>query len=157
MSNVRGERELLAAIDHLVGVVRDVRELPRGWQPNVDIRLDYERRWLDSEGGDNYAPLTPSYAGFKESAVGDLPILQFSTHMYRSLTEEGAPDYVREEEAHTLRVGTSDPKARGHHEGRGRLPVRLVMQATHEEGQAHLRVFHDSYEAVARADGWKVL
>jgi len=155
--NVRGERELYAAIDHMVSVVSDVRELPQGWQPNVDIRLDHERRWLDSEGGGGYAPLTPSYAAFKEAAVGDLPILQFSQRMYRSLTEEGAPNYVREEEAHVLRVGTSDPKARAHHEGRGRLPVRLVMQATEEEGQAHLQVFHDSYAAVARADGWKVL
>ena len=154
-SNVRGERELFEAIDRLTEVIRDQRE--RGWQPNVDIRLDFERRYLDTEGAGGYTPLTPGYAAQKEAAVGFLPILQYTGHMYRSLTEEGAPDYVREEEASSLRVGTSDPKARRHHEGRGRLPVREVMRATNEEAEAHLQVFHDSYSATARALGFRVI
>jgi len=157
MTQVRGERELYAAIDHLARVVSDVRELPQGWQPNADVRLDYQRRWLDSEGAGGYTPLSEPYAGYKRATVGDIPILQFTGHMYRSLTEEGAPDYVREEEADKFRAGSSDPKALAHHTGAGRLPVREVMRATDEEGQAHLQVFHDSYAAVARADGWKVL
>jgi hypothetical protein len=31
------------------------------------------------------------------------------------------------------------------------------MQATDEEGQAHLQVFHDSYDASARALGFRVI
>ena len=152
---VHGEQKLFAAIDRLTELVSDQRE--RGWQKNVDVRLDYERRWLDSEGGGGWEPLNDGYAADKEQAVGNKPILQFSTRMYRSLTEEGADNYVREESAESLKVGSSDWKARVHHEGRGNNPVREVMQATDDEAQAHLQVFHDSYEASARALGFKVI
>lgn len=152
---IHGEQRLFAAIDRLTGQVRDQRE--RGWQKNVDVRLDFQRRYLDSEGGGDWPELSAGYKRTKESAVGFLPILQFSTRMYRSLTEEGADNFVREEEAETLRVGTSDVKARWHHEGRGRLPVREVMQVTDAEGQAHLDVFHDTYAASARALGFRVI
>lgn len=153
---VHGERRLFAAIDRLTQLVGDQRE--RGWQENVDVRLDFQRRHLDSEGGDSDWPeLSAGYARDKEVAVGNLPTLQYSTRMYRSLTEEGAPNYVREEDADSLRVGSSDPKARWHHEGRGRLPVREVMRVTDEEAQAHLLVFHGSYEASARDLGFRVI
>lgn len=153
--NVRGERRLFEAIDRLAELISDQRE--RGWQGNVDVRLDFERRYLDSEGGGDWPELNAGYARDKEAAVGNLPVLQFSTRMYRSLTEEGADNFVREEEVDSLRVGTSDPKARWHHEGKGRLPVREVMQATNEEGQAHLQVFRDSYAESSRALGFRVI
>ena len=152
---VKGDKRLFAAIDRLTEVVSDQRE--RGWQENVDIRLDFERRYLDTEGAGGFKPLTTSYAAEKEEAVGNLPILQYTKRMYRSLTEEGAPNFVREEEAETLKVGTSDPKARGHHYGKGNLPERIVMKATDEEAKDHLQVFHDSYEATARALGFRVI
>lgn len=153
--NVHGERELLAAIDRLTELVSDQRE--RGWQKNVDLRLDRQRRHMDTEGGGEWPELSAGYARDKEAAVGNLPILQFSTHMYRSLTEEGADNYVREEDADSLKVGSSDPKARWHHRGAGRLPVREVIRVTDEEGREHLQVFHDSYEIEARALGFRVL
>ena len=154
---VRGERELYAALDGLVEVFEDVRKLPRGWDDNADVRLNRQRRYLDSEGGGTWPELTAGYAADKEAAVGFRSILQFSTRMYRSLIEEGAPNYVREEDGDGLRVGTSDPKARWHHEGRGRLPVREVMEASPEEGQEHLHVFRDSYAESSRALGFKVI
>jgi hypothetical protein len=153
--NVKGERRLFEAIDRLTEVVSDQRE--RGWQENVDVRLDFERRHLDTEGAGGFTPLNEGYAAEKEAKVGFLPILQYSGRMYRSLTEEGAPNFVREEEASSLKVGSSDPKARAHHEGKGRLPVREVMKATSEEAEAHLQVFRESYEATSRALGFKVI
>lgn len=155
LRNVRGERKLFEAIDRLTEVVSDQRE--RGWQPNVDVRLDHQRRYLDAEGFGGWPELSAGYAADKEAAVGNVPILQYTGRMYRSLTEEGAPNYVREEEADSLKVGTSDPKARAHHEGKGHLPVREVMKVTDEEAQEHLQVFHDSYEATAIALGFRVI
>ncbi len=152
---VRGERELYAAIDRLTELVSDQRE--RGWQDNADIRLDYQRRYLDSEGNGQWPELSAGYASDKEAAVGNIPILQYSTRMYRSLTEEGADNYVREESADSLKVGTSDWKARVHHEGKGRNPVREVMRVTDKEGKEHLQVFHDTYEIEARALGFRVI
>lgn len=153
--NVKGERKLFEAIDRLIEVISDQRE--RGWQKNVDVRLDFERRYLDTEGAGGWEPLNDEYRLQKAEDVGAKPILQYSGRMYRSLTEEGAPNFVREEEANSLKVGTSDPKAKAHQEGRGRLPIREVMRATDEEGEAHLQVFHDSYEATSRALGFRVI
>jgi hypothetical protein len=153
--NVKGERRLFEAIDRLTEVISDQRE--RGWQKNVDVRLDYQRRYLDSEAGGGWEPLSEGYAKEKELEVGFRPILQFSTRMYRSLTEEGATNYVREEQSDSLNVGSADPKAQWHHEGKGHLPVREVMKATDEEAQEHLQIFHDSYEAIARSLGFKVI
>lgn len=155
LKSIRGERQLLDAIDRLTELVSDQRE--RGWQENVNVRLDYQQRFLDSEGAGGWEPLSDGYAEDKEEAVGNLPVLQYSTRMYRSLTEEGAPNYVREEDADALRVGSSDWKARVHHEGRGHNPVREVMRATDEEAKDHLQVFHDSYEIEARALGFRVI
>jgi hypothetical protein len=152
---VRGEARLFESIDRLIEVVSDQRE--RGWQPNVDVRLDFERRYLDTEGAGGFVPLTPAYAAEKAAKVGFVPVLQYSKRMYRSLTEEGASNFVREEGADFLRVGSSDPKARYHHAGAGSLPVREVMKATDEEGKAQLQVFRDSYAATSRALGFKVI
>jgi hypothetical protein len=151
---VRGERKLFEALDRLTDVVRDQRE--RGWQKNVDVRLDFERRYLDTEGAGRWTPLDDEYRLQKVEEVGAIPILQFSKRMYRSLTDAGAPDFVREEDADGLRVGSSDPKARWHHEGRGRLPRREVIVITDEEGQEHLRVIEEDYAGIAQHLGFRV-
>jgi hypothetical protein len=152
--NVKGERKLFEAVDRLIEVVSDQRE--RGWQKNVDVRLDFERRFLDSEGGGRWVPLSDEYLLRKVEEVGALPILEYSKRMYRSLTEEGAPDYLREESADGLKVGTSDFKARLHHEGRGRLPKREVIVITDEEGREHLKVIEEDYVGIAEHLGFGV-
>lgn len=154
---VHGEQRLYAALDRLSEVASDVREAPDGWQPHVDIRLDFQRRHMDTEGAGGWQPLGEGYAAWKQRQVGDKPILQFSGRMYRSLTEEGAANYVRIEEAQKLSVGTNDPKARYHHTGAGNLAEREVMKATDEEARAHVEAFHDSFTATTRALGFQVI
>lgn len=153
--NVKGERRLFEAIDRLIGVVSDQRK--RGWQKNVDIRLDYQRRHMDSEAAGGWTPLNDEYRLRKVEDVGTLPILQYTGGLYRSLTQEGATDYVREETAQTLRVGSSNPLARYHHEGEGRLPRREVMAVTDAEGREHLQVIEESYAGIARGLGFRVI
>jgi hypothetical protein len=153
--NVKGERRLFEAIDRLTEVISDQRE--RGWQENVDVRLDYQRRHMDSEAAGGWVPLSDEYRLRKVEEVGAIPILQYSTRMYRSLTEEGAPDYIREESASSLKVGTSDFKARLHHEGRGRLPRREVVAITDAEGRQHFEVIKEDYAGIGRNLGFKVI
>jgi hypothetical protein len=155
LKNIRGERRLFEAIDRLTEVVSDQRE--RGWQENVDIRLDYQRRHMDTENAGGWTPLDDEYRLQKVEEVGAIPILQYTTRMYRSLTQEGAPDFVREEEADSLKVGSSDLKARWHHEGRGRLPQREVIVITDAEGRQHLEVIEENYAGIVRGLGFWVL
>jgi phage gpG-like protein len=152
--NVKGERELFAAIDRLTELVSDQRE--RGWQENVDVRLDYQRRHMDSEFAGGWTPLDDAYRLRKIEEVGALPILQYSGSLNRSLTQEGATGYVREESAESLRVGSANPLARYHHYGAGRLPVREVIVISTAEGREHMEVFENSYADHARSLGFRV-
>ena len=153
--NIQGEQRLFEAINRLIDLVSDQRE--RGWQGNVDVRLDFERRYLDSEGAGRWTPLDDEYRLHKVERVGQVPILQYTGRLYRSLTEQGAPGYVREETADSLRVGSSNPLARYHQEGAGRLPKREVIVITDEEGHEHLRVIEESYSNIAQSLGFKVI
>lgn len=153
--NIRGERRLFEAIDRLTEFVRDQRE--RGWQENVDVRLNYQRRRMDTEAGGGWTPLNDEYRLQKVEEVGAIPILQYTGRLYRSLTEEGAADYVREETAQTLRLGSSNPLARYHHEGAGRLPRREVIVVTDEEGREHMEVIEESYVGIAQSLGFRVI
>lgn len=122
----------------------------------MDVRLDYQRRHMDSEFGGGWTPLGDEYRLRKIEAVGALPILQYSGGLNRSLTQEGATGYVREETADALRVGSSNPLARYHHRGAGRLPVREVIVITTAEGRQHMEVFEQSYADIARSVGFRV-
>lgn len=151
---VQGEKRLFEAIDKLIQVVSDQRE--RGWQDNVDIRLDYQRRHMDTEGSGGWTPLNDEYRLQKVREVGAIPILQFSGKMYRSLTEPGAPGFVREETATALFVGSSNPLARYHQEGAGRLPKREVIVITDAEGRDHMEVIEENYRGIAEGLGFRV-
>lgn len=153
--NIRGERKLFEAIERLRRSVIDQRR--RGWQKNVDIRLNYQRRHMDTEAGGGWTPLNDEYRLEKIEEVGALPILQYSGGLYRSLTDEGAPNYVREEGPRTLRVGSSNPLARYHHEGAGRLPKREVIVITDTEEREHMEVIEEDYADIARDLGFRVL
>jgi hypothetical protein len=151
---VQGEKRFFESLDRLIDVIKDQRK--RGWQRNVDVRLDFERRFLDSEGNGRWVPLNDNYLLRKVEEVGQKPILQFFGRLHRSLTEEGAPDFVREETATSLLVGSADPLARYHHEGAGRLPKREVIVVTDEEGREHLKVIEEDYSNIASSLGFKV-
>lgn len=153
---VRGERELYAAIDREIAVVSDWRELPGGLQPHVDIYIDYERRHLDTRGSGEWIPNTQRYEARKIREVGNRPQMQYSGDTYRSLTSEGSDEFVREEGADFLRVGSSRALARYHHEGAGRLPVRRMIVLTDQQAQDHFDEFVDSHAAFARVSGFRV-
>jgi hypothetical protein len=153
--NQASVRRVLSAIDRLTETIGDQRE--RGWQGNVDVRLDHQRRHMDTEGAGGWVPLSDAYRLRKVQDVGVIPILQYAGGLYQSLTQEGAANYVREETADTLRVGSSNPLARYHHQGAGRLPKREVIVVTDAEGREHLEVIEENYAGIARGLGFRVL
>jgi len=151
---VKGERRIFEAIDRLAEAISDQRK--RGWRDNVDIRLDYQRRHMDTEGSGGWEPLSDEYRLRKVREVGAIPILQYSKRLYTSLTVKDAADSVLEEGAHSLRMGTSNPLGRYHHEGAGRLPKREVIVITDAEGKAHMEVIEEGYRSIAEGLGFRV-
>jgi len=153
--NVKGERRLYAAIDTLV---RDVSDFRRHWRRHIDIRHRYQKQWLDSRGGGTWPKLTDLYLERKrhDPRAVFLEILQLTGHLYRSLIGRGS-DAVVEEGPTSLTIGSSDPKARWHHEGRGRLPVRRVISISDEEQREHQAAMFESLADIARRAEFKVV
>lgn len=154
-ARIKGEKRLYRAADRLIAGVSD---FSRRWGRNIEIRLRRQREWMDSRGRGSWPKLTDTYLERKShdpNAVF-LEILQLTGHLYRSLTQVGSDDSVIEERNSRLIMGTSDPKARWHHEGRGRLPVREVIFIDDDERGEHAEALYESVVDVARTEGFKV-
>ena len=63
---------------------------------------------------------------------GDMPILQATGKMYKSLTSEGG-DAVVDKQALEMTLGSSDPKSAYHNRGGGRLPQRKIFDFTPDQ------------------------
>ncbi len=154
-SQVKGETELYRAID---GLIAGVSDFSRRWSRNIEIRLRHQREWMDSRGRGSWPKLTDTYLEqkTKDPNAVFLEVLQLTGHLYRSVTQVGAEDSVIEERNSQLIMGTSDPKAIWHHEGRGRLPVRQVIEIDDDERREHQEALYESVVEVARAEGFRV-
>ena len=153
---IKGEDKLYGALNRLAERVSDFR---RHWQPNIDIRLRHQRDWMDSRGRGTWEKLTDIYLDRKSRNpnAAFTEILQLTGHLYRSLTSEAADDSVIDEGRSSLIMGTSDPKGRWHHEGRGRLPVRRVIVIEGDEQREHAAALYQSVAEAALAEGFKVV
>lgn len=151
---ITGEKKLYRAIDGLIAGISDFRQR---WRRNIEIRLRRQREWLDSRGLGAWPKLTDSYLERKTKNPDAvfLEILQLTGHLYRSLTQAKAEDSVIEERNSQLIMGTSDPKGRWHHEGKGRLPVREVIAIDDDERREHAEALYESVVDVARAQGFR--
>jgi len=120
---VEGDKAMRAMLQVPIDAIQDMEPAWEGIRDDFHAR---ERRWLDSEGEGAFAALSPAYAAYKQQVVGDMPILQFSRQMYRSLTEANHPGVIYETTRTSVTIGTSDPKAVHHQFGapRANLPQR---------------------------------
>ena len=153
---IKGEDSLYGGIRRLAEHVSDFR---RHWKPNIDIRLRHQTDWMDTRGRGTWQKLTDIYLDRKrrDPRAAFTEILQLTGHLYRSLTSQSADDSVIEEGRSTLIMGTSDPKGRWHHEGRGRLPVRKVIVIEDDERREHATALYQSVAESALAEGFKVI
>ena len=153
---VKGESRLYSALTRLAASVSDFRGR---WARNVEIRERHQRKWLDTRGGGSFPKLTDTYLERKshDPKAVFLEVLQFTGHLYRSLVDTKADDAVLEEGKSSLMMGTSDPKARIHHEGRGRVPVRRVISIENDEIREHQEALYESVADVARSEAFIVV
>jgi hypothetical protein len=153
---VKNEAKVFGAIRRLAEGVSDFR---RRWGRNIKIRLRHQREWMDTKGRGTWQKLTDIYLERKshDPKAAFLEILQLTGHLYRSLAESGSSDSVIDEGKTRLVMGTSDPKARLHHEGRGSLPIRRVIAIEHDEVLEHSEALYGSLAEMARTEGFRTL
>jgi hypothetical protein len=156
--SVKNETELYRALGRLASGISDFR---RRWARNIEIRLRHQREWMDTRGNNTWPKLTDTYLERKRHnpAAAFLEVLQLTGHLYRSLTgsSPNTADSIIEERNSRLVVGTSDPVATLHHEGRGRLPVRQVIFIGDDERSEHKEALYESVAEIAMAEGFRAV
>lgn len=84
---------------------------------------------FDARGGGpaagQWAPLSPSYAEWKEKAFPGMPLLEATGDMRAALTQSSSPLAWREWSASQFSFGTAGVEYAGYHQmGAGRMPAR---------------------------------
>jgi phage gpG-like protein len=113
----------------------DFRELGTWDAVATEFRkIEYEQ--FASEGADGasgaWQALSTEYAARKLKQWGQVPIMQASGRLWRSLTQKGSKDAVEEQTATELTLGTTVEYAKYHQskEPRKKLPRRPLVDLT---------------------------
>lgn len=89
----------------------------------TDIRLNFSTQGKPVGG---WRALSPRYAAWKRSQVGNKPILQFSGEMLRSFTI-GDRNNVLKVGKTVVELGSRLPRVAYHNRGAGRVPQRRIL------------------------------
>jgi len=96
-----------------------------------EVWIGQVREQFETEGqhflGEKWEPLSPAYAAWKEKNYPNMPILQRTRRLIRSLTEESHPEHIAEIGPDSAVFGTEVPYGRYHQAGSERLPRRQVL------------------------------
>lgn len=132
---VDGAAETYAAFGKVERGVLDLRQLGT-WDWVQSIYYKVLKEQFASEGGSGasgtWKPLSSPYKERKQKLYGDMPILQATGKMYRSLTGEGG-DAVVDKQPLEMTLGSRDPKSAYHNRGGGRLPQRKILDFTPDQ------------------------
>lgn len=135
---VDGLPQTVAAFKRVERGVVDMRQLGT-WKWVASEFYKILKEAFSSEGSSGksgkWAPLKPAYAAVKSKKYGNMPILQASGKLYKSLTSAGADGAVFEETANELTIGSSIPYGGYHQRGTSRMPAREPISLTESQTQ----------------------
>lgn len=116
------------------------------WPSVAGVVYEITNEQFESEGASGasgkWDSLNEAYRRFKAREFPGQPVLQAEGHMFNSLTDPDALDAIYRPLKDELVIGTKDPKARAHHRGAGKLPVRPIYSFT----EAHKRRIQKSIQ-----------
>ncbi len=120
------DSRLELALENLSNRIKDFRRFWREfWAPQFfgDIQRNFR-----SQGGSvgGWRALSPKYAAWKRSVVGNKPILQFSGEMKASLMMGDRNNVFRSMKTRVI-AGSRLPRVGYHNRGGGHLPRRQVI------------------------------
>lgn len=134
---IEGTEELLRAFGKVQRGIVDLRQLGT-WDAVAAVFYKIVYGQFASEGADgksgSWKKLSPKYEAAKFRKWGQVPILQASGRLWRSLTQKGAKDSVYAAKAMELTIGSSVEYG-GYHQSRKprtRLPRRPPLDFTED-------------------------
>lgn len=91
-----------------------------------DVIIPHFSEQFNTEGGGQWAALSPPYARRKRKLYGDKPILQATGETMRAFTVPGAPHQIRQVGPSDAYFGTDLAKAGFHQNARGRRRRKII-------------------------------
>jgi len=149
---VAGDVQIARSLSRFGEGVKDMRPV---FEEIAKLFFSIERRQFDSEGSygsGRWAPLSPTYADWKERNFPGQPILQRSRRLMSSLIGVTS-DTVKETSPMSFRIGTSVPYAIYHQEGTGRMPMRKVIDLTESDKREWTKVVQRWLVDIAKKAG----
>lgn len=133
---------LQAALSAVGGVKNGLDDLRPAWPAVHKIFIDFEDKVFSSQGaytGDDWVPLNPDYAIYKERSWPGQTIMKRDGELFKSLTKPGHADHVYRTGPGFVEMGTKRLYARAQHFGyeQTNLPARkIIPKFTKEQGEA---------------------
>jgi hypothetical protein len=142
---ILGDRVLSRALSRYADKINDFRP---AWD---SIHLDFvriEEEQFNTQGGRSgtvWAPLSPTYAAWKEKYFPGRPILQLTTAMWSQFAV--GTGMVVEKTPLSLRMAPTLPCPRFHQQGTRTMPARKVVQLTEADKMGWMKILHNySYD-----------
>lgn len=133
--DVDGVQLTLAAFGKVERGILDLRQLGTwDWVQSEFYKVEKEQ--FGSEGGSGasgkWKALSSPYKERKQAKYGDMPILQATGRMYKSITSAGG-DSIVDKQPLEMTLGSAVPYSRYHNRGGGRLPRRAILDFTPDQ------------------------
>jgi phage gpG-like protein len=150
---IQGTQELSNAFTELSRRIGDLTPI---WPRVAQVFYERERQLFDQQGEGNWRELSPRYGAWKQKHFPGYPLLQRSTEMAVSLTNQTSPFSVLDMRPKNFAVGTSVPYAQFHQTGTSRMPARPPIIIDDGTIQRMLDVVTDELGKFASDQGFEV-
>lgn len=141
---VDGEIATIAAFAEVQGGIADLRKNAT-WLRVQQAYYKAVKEVFASEGGKSgkWAGLSSPYKAIKAKKYGNVPILQRTKRLYRSMTQMGGEAIVNKQ-ATEMTLGSNVPYGGYHQRGTSKMPARKVIDFSDEQQTAILKPIGDS-------------
>ena len=140
---VDGVAETIAAFAEVQGGIADLRKNAT-WLRVQQAYYKVVKSIFASEGGrSKWAALSSPYKEIKQKKYGNMPILQRTKRLYKSMTQMGGEAIV-DKQATEMTLGSSVPYGGYHQRGTSKMPARKIIDFTDAQQAEILKPIGDS-------------
>ena len=146
---VDGVAETIAAFAEVQGGIADLRKNAT-WLRVQQAFYRVTKQVFASEGGKSgkWQALSSPYKEIKAKKYGNVPILQRTKRLYKSLTQMGGESIV-DKQATELTIASAVPYGGYHQRGTGRTPARPIIDFTEAQEKEIVKPISDSLKQLA--------
>lgn len=140
---VKGLPEVIAAFAEVQGGVADLRKNATWLRVQQAYYKTVKQVFANEGGRSKWQGLSSPYKEIKAKQYGNVPILQRTKRLYRSMTQMGGEAIV-DKQATEMTLGSRVPYGGYHQSGTSKMPSRPPIDFTDEQQKEILKPIGDS-------------